>query len=326
MRALSVSVRRLGSTGLLLVLASGCATAHLPDARMARAEVLDAERRWWRAVSRGEVDHAVRRFSDEAVFEAPDGSRVSGRVALGERLRRDGPAPLEVLGVPDHVHLDSAELAVVTGSLEWTGAPPPGARATGLRYVDTWRRAGSDWRLVTADASPPPETSGASALVREVLAAWSGGDWDGLQALLAPGYRARSDAPGGDRSELRRRFDAFHHAWAEARFDVDEQFETGDRVVTRITATLTEAGTGRTARYAGLDISRVVDGRLADHWDSWELLPAPHASGESRPSTSAGDRPERAEASTRRTTAETSWPVAPSVVAGIASASSAPAD
>jgi hypothetical protein len=40
--------------------------------------------------------------------------------------------------------------------------------------------------------------------------------------------------------------------------------------VTRIRATLTDARTGRTVRYAGLDVSRVVDGQLADHWDSWE--------------------------------------------------------
>jgi hypothetical protein len=107
-----------------------------------------------------------------------------------------------------------------------------------------------------------------------VLAAWSSGDWAGLQPLLAPGYRARSAGTGSESSELRRRFESFHRNWSSARFDIEEQFAVGERIVTRIAATLTEAGTGRTVRYSGLDVSRVVDGQLTDHWDSWEVAGA----------------------------------------------------
>jgi C-1 hydroxylase len=267
-------VRRTGSTVLVLGLATACATAPTPSPGVARSEVLDAEQRFWRAVSRGDVDHAVRRVSEDAVFEAPDGSQVRGRIALGERLRRDAADRLEVLGVPDHVHVGSPELVVVTGSVRWTGTPPEGRRAGDLRYVDTWRWAGSGWRLVSASASPPLGDAEGSEVVRRVLDAWSSGDWRGVQALLAPGYRARPESGPGDGDELRRRFDAFHRTWASARFDVEEQFATGARIVTRITATLTEAGTGRTVRWDGIDISRVVDGQLVEHWESWEPLPA----------------------------------------------------
>ncbi len=268
------AARRLGPAGLVLGLATACATASTPSAGLARSEVLDAEQRFWRAVSRGDVDHAVRRVSEDAVFDAPDGSQVRGRIALGERLRRDAPDRLEVLGVPEHVHVGSPELVVVTGSVRWTGTPPEGHPSGALRYVDTWRWAGSGWRLVSASASPPLGAAEGGEVVRRVLDAWSGGDWRGVQALLAPGYRARSDSGLQDGGELRRRFDAFHRAWARARFEVEEQFATGERIVTRITATLTEAGTGRTVRWDGIDISRVVDGQLVDHWESWEPLPA----------------------------------------------------
>src|SRR5262249_36614302 len=129
----------------------------------------------------------------------------------------------------------------------------------------------------------------------QVLAAWSTGDWAGLQPLLAPGYRARSS--GSERSELRRRFETFHRNWTHARFDIQEQFAVGERIVTRISATLTEAGTGRPLRYAGLDVSRVVDGQLADHWDSWEEMhgqPAPAAPSDEGVAPAASPAPSAA--------------------------------
>jgi ketosteroid isomerase-like protein/predicted SnoaL-like aldol condensation-catalyzing enzyme len=272
---ISGTAGRLASTGLVLGLVAGCAStpkpAPSPEAvrSEARNEVLEAEQRWWHAVSSGDVDHALRRFSDDTVFETPDGSQVHGRVALSTRLRRDQHDRLEVNGVPEHVHVDSPDLVVVTGTGRWTQGTAEPDQSTTVRYIDTWKWTGSSWRLVSAAASPTTENPASTKLVQQVLAAWSKGDWAGLQPLLAPGYRARSESrtEGG---ELRRRFETFHRNWTAARFDIEEQFAVGERIVTRIRATLTEAGTGRTVRYSGLDVSRVVDGQLADHWDSWE--------------------------------------------------------
>lgn len=259
---------RLASTSLALALSLGCASTRPPATPdLARGEVLDAEQGWWHAVSRGDVDRALVRFSNDTVFETPDGTQLRGRVALGGRLRRDFRDHLEVLGIPEHVHVDSPELVVVTGTGQWTISEQRGP--TPVRYIDTWRWTGSSWRLVSAAAAPISESSAGSALVRQVLAAWSSGDWASLQPLLAPGYRARSTKTG-EGSELRQRFDSFHRAWTSARFEIEEQFAVGERIVTRIAATLTEAGTGRIVHYSGLDVSRVVDGRLTDHWDSWE--------------------------------------------------------
>lgn len=290
---------RFVSTGVVLGLALGCASgSSAPSPDVARTNVLDAERRWWRAVSTGDVDRALSRFSEDTVFEAPDGSQVRGRVALGTRLRRDLRDRIEVLGNPEHVHVDSPELVVVTGSGRWTDAAAEDRGPTPVRYIDTWRWTGSSWRLVSSAASPQAESSASTALVRQVLAAWSSGDWAGLQPLLAPGYRARSNEGTGDGGELRRRFRSFHRSWAKARFDIVEQFTVGERIVTRLTATLTEAGTGRTVRYAGLDVSRVVDGQLTDHWDSWEPLSGqpsppstPPSSGSATPAPTPGSSP-----------------------------------
>lgn len=287
-------MRGLLSTWLLLGLWAGCATTR--SAESARGEVLDADRRFWAAVSRGDVDHAVSRFGENAVIEAPDGSLVRGRVALGERVRRDAPERLEVLGLPEHAHVDSPDLVVVTGTAQWTPAAPAAPTSSTVRYLSTWRWTGTGWRLVSADASPPAADSGGSEVVRRVLDAWTSGNWASLQPLLAPGYRARASGGREEGADLRQRFDTFHRTWAKARFDIEEQFATGDRIVTRISATLTENGTGRTLRYSGLDVSRVVDGLVTDHWDVWEPLPS-----ETTPPTGAGkapaEQPERTERS-----------------------------
>ena len=264
----------MASMGVLLGLVSGCAsTKAAPSAVQARNEVLDAEHGWWRALSRGDIDHALSRFSEDTVLEAPDGSLARGRMALAARLRHDADNRIEMLGTPEHVHVDSPELVIVTGTGHWTGMAPESQGATPIRYIDTWRWTGSAWRLVSTAAAPVSESAAGNALVRQVLSAWSSGDWPALQILLAPGYRARSTSGPSEGNELRRRFEAFHRSWSTARFDIEEQFAVGERIVTRLSATLTEAGTGRTLRYAGLDVSRVVDGQLADHWDSWEELP-----------------------------------------------------
>ena len=266
---ISAAARRLVGCGLTLALSAGCATTGADrSASAARSEVLDAERRFWRAVSRGEVDHALSRFTDQTLLQAPDGTVVQGRVALGERLRRDSAAPLQVLGLPGYAQVDSPDLVVVTGALEWTGATPPPRRGT--HYVDTWRWTDAGWRLVSADASPPDGGTEGIDVVKRVLTAWSSGDWDAVQPLLAPGYRARSTSLGAEGADLRQRFDSFHRTWSAARLDIDEQFATGERVVTRLTATLTDARTGRVLRFSGLDVSRVVDGRITEHWDSWD--------------------------------------------------------
>jgi predicted ester cyclase len=56
-------------------------------------------------------------------------------------------------------------------------------------------------------------------------------------------------------------------------FDVEDLIAEGDRVVVRWTNTGTHVGeffgappTGRAFRMAGIDIHRISDGKLAEHW------------------------------------------------------------
>lgn len=62
-------------------------------------------------------------------------------------------------------------------------------------------------------------------------------------------------------------------AFPDARNDIDDIVAEGDRVVVRWTMTGTHTGdalgfpaTGRPIRLAGITISRIVAGRIAEHW------------------------------------------------------------
>ncbi|MGE0685162.1 MAG: ester cyclase, partial [Dehalococcoidia bacterium] len=58
----------------------------------------------------------------------------------------------------------------------------------------------------------------------------------------------------------------------------DEIFGADSRVVVRWTATATDTvglmgmpPTGKQASVTGINVYRVADGRLAEHWDEWDL-------------------------------------------------------
>jgi predicted SnoaL-like aldol condensation-catalyzing enzyme len=48
---------------------------------------------------------------------------------------------------------------------------------------------------------------------------------------------------------------------------IDDMFGEGDRLAVRFTVTSTNASTSKTARFSALDISRFVDGKIAEEWE-----------------------------------------------------------
>ena len=250
----------------------GCATsvqAPRPDAE-ARA-VLEEDRRFWLAASKGPIESALKSFAEDGVLEAPDGSIIRGHVALGVRMHTHSPNRLDVVGSPEHSYFDPAGQVIVTGRARWVGPSSKVGGSVLLPYLDVWRWSGTRWQLVLSDGRLPSESRSGHLLVVRAMAAWSGGNWAELESLMAP--ECCSDLHDGAlEGSLRRRFDAFHRKWIKADIAIDEQFTTGDRIVTRVTATLTDASTGQTSRYVGLDMTRVRNGRIAEWWDVWHPL------------------------------------------------------
>jgi hypothetical protein len=130
--------------------------------------------------------------------------------------------------------------------------------------------------------TPPRST------ISAVIDMWNGSTTDGIDELLAPGYRGHMlGVAGGDRGadgypDVIRRFRA---ANAGVTFRVVEQFDTSDRCVTRLEAhrPLTDAGPAVVSQ--GINISRFDDaGRLAEEWAIWSgWLDAPLIDAETGP-------------------------------------------
>jgi steroid delta-isomerase-like uncharacterized protein len=71
----------------------------------------------------------------------------------------------------------------------------------------------------------------------------------------------------------------YHGAFPDLQFTIEEQIAEGDKVVTRWTARGTNKGelmgmppTGKKATVTGIDISRVVNGKIAETWGNFDAL------------------------------------------------------
>jgi steroid delta-isomerase-like uncharacterized protein len=100
------------------------------------------------------------------------------------------------------------------------------------------------------------------------------GNIEGIGELVAEDYLEHDPLPGqgSGREGVIDRFSMLSSALAPT-FTVDDVIAEGDRVVVRWTNAGTHVGefagmppSGRTFVIAGIDIYRVADGRLAEHW------------------------------------------------------------
>lgn len=111
----------------------------------------------------------------------------------------------------------------------------------------------------------------------------NGGDLGALEQLATPDYEEHDPLPGQGtgRDGLRDRVQAIASALGQ-RFTVEDVIAEGDRVVVRWTGSGTHVGefmgipaTGRSFTIAGIDVYRVADRKMAEHWhvvDQFALL------------------------------------------------------
>ena len=106
-------------------------------------------------------------------------------------------------------------------------------------------------------------------------------DWEAERAVRTDDYVAHmSGAPGPLDNEGWAGFMAmFTSAFTDARITIDNAIEDGDFVASRWTITGTHDGpfqgipaTGKSVAIPGVDMSRVVDGKIAEHWAQFDLI------------------------------------------------------
>ena len=121
-----------------------------------------------------------------------------------------------------------------------------------------------------------------SAVVRRFVEEYqSGHKVDVAEELLAPDFVDRS--PFGpmppDRTGVLALFAILFEAFPDLRAEIHDQVEEGDKVVTRKTFFGTHQGefmglaaTGRSVAWDVIDIVRVRDGRMVEHWNVVDAL------------------------------------------------------
>ncbi|HEY6572496.1 MAG TPA: nuclear transport factor 2 family protein [Candidatus Eisenbacteria bacterium] len=105
------------------------------------------------------------------------------------------------------------------------------------------------------------------------LKIWSTGDFASFDEIISPEYVGHADSGTRDRNGLRAAIERFRLRYPDIRFQIVDQFVTGDKVATRLRAEGTDSRAGTRAELSGTNMSRVADGRIVEEWMTWEIEP-----------------------------------------------------
>lgn len=118
-------------------------------------------------------------------------------------------------------------------------------------------------------------------VLREI---WSEGRLEVADELYAPDYVdhvTRGPEPGmmRDPEGLKKAVTLFRTAFPDLQYTIEQEMAEGDCVMTRFSATGTHRGqflgaapSGRSVTYTGVDINRIVDGKIVESWVHYDAL------------------------------------------------------
>jgi ketosteroid isomerase-like protein len=119
------------------------------------------------------------------------------------------------------------------------------------------------------EKSPPATPSRPAEVHRRIVEAANTGRYDDGLALIDPDVLDHRGGSSGDhrgidawRDKWEHMYDGFHDACAT----IEHNVEAGDTSVNRYTLRATHTATGRSYEIRGLDMIRVRNGKLVEHW------------------------------------------------------------
>jgi len=124
----------------------------------------------------------------------------------------------------------------------------------------------------SASMTDTPESK--KAVFRRLVGIYARGDLSALEEVIAPDYVGHASAGDRDLEGFRRSIVHFHELFVyEAdSFEVNDQFVEGEKVATRMTAHVNVRATGEPITLIGINLARIVDGKIVEEWNTWEQL------------------------------------------------------
>ena len=117
------------------------------------------------------------------------------------------------------------------------------------------------------------------ALATRFYEVFNSGKVDNLDDFVSQDYSQHSIGLPPGLAGVKMFMGAFHAGFPDAKLVVEDLLADGDRVIGRWVVTGTQTGellgipaSGKAVSITGIDIWRVADGRLAEHWDNWDQM------------------------------------------------------
>lgn len=168
------------------------------------------------------------------------------------------------------------------------GGPCQGRSSIGIGagFLMMSRLASTLFATAIPTGKPEKDTEALVASIgrRVLVEVWGEGKLDVVDELLASNYvdhTPRGPEPSSVQGAegLKQAVTLFRDAFPDLTYRVDLQVIQGNLVATRFTATGTHTGTfqgipptGRRVTYTGIDMNRVVDGRIVEAWVNYDAL------------------------------------------------------
>ena len=120
-----------------------------------------------------------------------------------------------------------------------------------------------------------------SATTRRAYDLINAGDIDGFGGLMADDFVEHEEMPGlaPTKEGVLDMFRRYRAAFPDMQMNAEEVLVSGDRTVTRGTATGTHQGelmgmppTGKAVEIQGITIDRIADGKIAESWTCFDTL------------------------------------------------------
>ena len=119
-----------------------------------------------------------------------------------------------------------------------------------------------------------------SPLIQRYIAAYNGGHWEDVRALVTDDYVHHSGPSDLDFESFCKGAGWIRAGVPDFKVRIEDQFAAGDRIAVRFTGSGThtgsfdrEAPTGRTVTVYGTTIFRVEAGRIAEDWEALDEQP-----------------------------------------------------